>query len=101
MDKLGRNDPCTCGSGKKFKKCCQSKMIGGKYTASVITGASSVSSFFKHHVSLSGSLASREIRPIRVTQGPVSPSKESAETTGSVDKIAENSSENSSQDQRN
>jgi hypothetical protein len=21
-DKLGRNDPCPCGSGKKFKKCC-------------------------------------------------------------------------------
>ena len=21
-DKLGRNDPCFCGSGKKFKKCC-------------------------------------------------------------------------------
>jgi SEC-C motif-containing protein len=20
--KLGRNDPCSCGSGKKFKKCC-------------------------------------------------------------------------------
>lgn len=20
--KVGRNDPCTCGSGKKFKKCC-------------------------------------------------------------------------------
>ncbi len=20
--KLGRNDPCKCGSGKKFKKCC-------------------------------------------------------------------------------
>jgi SEC-C motif domain protein len=20
--KAGRNDPCTCGSGKKFKKCC-------------------------------------------------------------------------------
>jgi len=20
--KLGRNDPCHCGSGKKFKKCC-------------------------------------------------------------------------------
>ena len=19
---VGRNDPCTCGSGKKFKKCC-------------------------------------------------------------------------------
>jgi preprotein translocase subunit SecA len=20
-DKVGRNDPCPCGSGKKFKKC--------------------------------------------------------------------------------
>jgi SEC-C motif-containing protein len=20
--KIGRNDPCTCGSGKKFKQCC-------------------------------------------------------------------------------
>jgi len=20
--KTGRNDPCPCGSGKKFKKCC-------------------------------------------------------------------------------
>ena len=23
--KLGRNDPCPCGSGKKYKKCCLSK----------------------------------------------------------------------------
>jgi len=22
---VGRNDPCTCGSGKKYKKCCASK----------------------------------------------------------------------------
>lgn len=21
-EKVGRNDPCSCGSGKKFKKCC-------------------------------------------------------------------------------
>jgi len=20
--RVGRNDPCTCGSGKKYKKCC-------------------------------------------------------------------------------
>ena len=20
--KVGRNDPCACGSGKKYKKCC-------------------------------------------------------------------------------
>jgi hypothetical protein len=22
---LGRNDPCHCGSGKKYKKCCLAK----------------------------------------------------------------------------
>ncbi len=22
MSKLGRNDPCHCGSGNKYKKCC-------------------------------------------------------------------------------
>ena len=21
-DKVGRNDPCPCGSGKKYKNCC-------------------------------------------------------------------------------
>jgi hypothetical protein len=24
MAKIGRNDPCLCGSGKKYKKCCES-----------------------------------------------------------------------------
>lgn len=26
--KIGRNDPCACGSGKKYKNCC---MNSGKY----------------------------------------------------------------------
>ena len=26
--KVGRNDPCPCGSGKKYKKCCG---VEGKY----------------------------------------------------------------------
>ena len=25
--KVGRNDPCSCGSGKKFKKCCGSTAL--------------------------------------------------------------------------
>jgi len=25
-DKIGRNDPCPCGSGKKYKKCCGSNI---------------------------------------------------------------------------
>jgi len=26
--KIGRNDPCPCGSGKKFKNCCMNKQSG-------------------------------------------------------------------------
>lgn len=25
MTKIGRNDPCPCGSGKKYKHCCLGK----------------------------------------------------------------------------
>ena len=25
MSKIGRNDPCPCGSGEKYKRCCQGK----------------------------------------------------------------------------
>jgi len=25
MPKTGRNDPCPCGSGKKYKRCCRAK----------------------------------------------------------------------------
>jgi uncharacterized protein YecA (UPF0149 family) len=24
-EQVGRNDPCPCGSGKKYKKCCLGK----------------------------------------------------------------------------
>jgi hypothetical protein len=30
MGKIGRNDPCFCGSGRKFKKCCLGKGAGGQ-----------------------------------------------------------------------
>jgi len=26
-ERLGRNDPCTCGSGKKYKNCCMRKQV--------------------------------------------------------------------------
>ena len=28
-DKIGRNDNCVCGSGKKYKRCCLDKLEGG------------------------------------------------------------------------
>jgi hypothetical protein len=32
-----RNDPCSCGSGKKFKKCCEPKMVRGRFLATPVT----------------------------------------------------------------
>ena len=29
MSRPGRNEVCPCGSGKKFKHCCESKKTGG------------------------------------------------------------------------
>ncbi len=31
LKKPGRNDPCSCGSGKKFKKCCESKGFAARF----------------------------------------------------------------------
>jgi hypothetical protein len=30
MSKAGRNEPCPCGSGKKFKRCCEAKAAGSR-----------------------------------------------------------------------
>lgn len=45
MSEVGRNDPCPCGSGKKYKSCCLSKkqakpmgLSGRKFTAKVLSG---------------------------------------------------------------
>ncbi len=29
MAKVGRNESCPCGSGRKFKQCCESRGSGG------------------------------------------------------------------------
>ena len=34
--KVGRNDPCPCGSGKKFKKCCYGKNIFNNHNNSKV-----------------------------------------------------------------
>ena len=45
MAEIGRNDPCACGSGKKYKNCCLLKkntkpmgLKGRKFTAKVLSG---------------------------------------------------------------
>jgi len=49
MSDIGRNDPCPCGSSKKYKNCCISKnqakpatgLKGRKFTAKVLSGSNS------------------------------------------------------------
>jgi hypothetical protein len=53
MAKVGRNDPCHCGSGRKFKRCCEAKtathrsgrmlmfVVGGLIIAAVAAGVAS------------------------------------------------------------
>jgi len=41
--KAGRNDPCPCGSGKKYKHCCWNKRLPlskRKFKASIISSGS-------------------------------------------------------------
>ncbi len=45
MSKIGRNDPCACGSGKKYKNCClkTATPVGKKkFTAKLISTPKSV-----------------------------------------------------------
>ncbi len=51
MDKVGRNDPCPCGSGKKFKKCCEPKIPKKKLgNAQILSGTNKMSSLFNRSV---------------------------------------------------
>jgi len=34
--RIGRNDDCPCGSGKKFKRCCEAKVQGQSRTSRVM-----------------------------------------------------------------
>jgi hypothetical protein len=40
MTKAGRNDPCPCGSGKKFKRCCEAGSATKKIEAKVLSASS-------------------------------------------------------------
>lgn len=91
MKKPGRNDPCPCGSGKKFKKCCENKLIGKKFRAENLTpsfsGQTKVTSLFQTSLSNQeqiNSLQEKKIAPIssRITPSS-SPSVEEGKPSSS------------------
>src|SRR3990167_10261176 len=58
MKKIGRNDPCSCGSGKKLKKCCESLRSGfiatriNNESAPSIKKIVELSGFFQEHLAI-------------------------------------------------
>jgi hypothetical protein len=54
MAKIGRNEPCPCGSGKKYKHCCQGKKArlgAGSWAAIVaVAAAAAVLVFFLYNM---------------------------------------------------
>jgi hypothetical protein len=77
MSKINRNDPCPCGSGKKYKKCCGLKESSGKKTR--LNALSSVTplSSTPHQPSLA--LAQRVFKVISAQPEPAAPASEPAQ----------------------
>jgi hypothetical protein len=59
MTKVNRNDPCTCGSGKKFKKCCVLKEGLAKYKTTKLDSSKASSLMAKKISGLSGHLQNK------------------------------------------
>jgi len=38
MAKIGRNEPCPCGSGKKYKRCCQTAVAPTRQPTALLSG---------------------------------------------------------------
>ena len=70
--KVGRNDPCSCGSGKKYKKCCEAKHKHKKFDAKVLSSPSVAGAFFNQSQSVT-SLFNRQIKPVTPLETPAQP----------------------------
>ncbi len=61
--KVGRNDPCPCGSGKKFKKCCEQTLLGKKFRAQTLDRSSLAGRAVKVAQSLGGLFQKKNPEP--------------------------------------
>jgi hypothetical protein len=53
MEKVGRNDLCPCGSGKKYKKCCEmtkTKSLQARISPAAPQASKAASLFFKRSI---------------------------------------------------
>jgi hypothetical protein len=95
MKKFGRNEPCPCGSGKKFKKCCEETLIKGRFRADKaesmkapqLATASRLAGLFKTQVANSVFPTGGE-KPIRATSALASPVEETNPAPQSESKVS-------------
>lgn len=80
MTKVGRNDPCPCGSGKKYKKCCEEKAKHKKFHAEVISSTNVAQPQTTEHTSKVSSLFFQKTLPSMVHK----PKQESEEPKNPV-----------------
>lgn len=73
--KVGRNDPCPCGSGKKHKNCCQ-KLPGvkRKISAKLLSGAAKCAAplmpdLLQRRFGDAIASANEEVKPPKVGEG--------------------------------
>jgi tetratricopeptide (TPR) repeat protein len=52
MAKIGRNDPCSCGSGKKYKHCCLAQDLAAARAAAPTAVAPTPPATAQHHPNL-------------------------------------------------
>jgi tetratricopeptide (TPR) repeat protein len=52
MPKIGRNDPCPCGSGKKYKHCCRDKDEAAERAALAAARAATAAEYKERQVRL-------------------------------------------------
>ncbi|MEQ8765185.1 MAG: SEC-C metal-binding domain-containing protein [Planctomycetota bacterium] len=65
--KVGRNDPCPCGSGKKYKRCCAQEDSARVARASPVAGLTSEEFLAQAHRHMSNE-EFRGLRPARLAQ---------------------------------
>lgn len=71
MTKPGRNDPCPCGSGKKYKQCCWGQSLPKKkiHAVRVIPGSIRVPSPFGKIMAPPSQEADDEVQPQEKNEG--------------------------------
>ena len=72
-ERIGRNDPCPCGSGKKFKKCCMNQAVKETdlFHSSAISGAVPGNSNLKYPIGTVATYGPNETITTKIVAGVI------------------------------